>query len=380
MKFKTIVITKKKLTAFAAGIAALTAIASFTAYFASHRTEAVPVFNEDKPAYEEILDEGLSNGGGFDIKSALAALLGFDIREPETIIKEFSPALDNSEVSDNSSEELQGGETADTENTEAPTEVPQEQTTSDPPLPTREQIRASVGLSVNNASSYSVDVDRLCAEDLTFANTPGEPLVLIMHTHTTECYDGDQMPGETERTTNDAKNVIEIGNVIQSVLEENGISCVHDTTYHDYPSYQGSYTRALSTIQSNLEQYPSIKIVLDVHRDAFIYEDGTKLKVDRQNSVTPASQVMLVAGTDSMGLSHDNWRENLKFAAKIQNAAEIMYPGLMRPINLRTERFNMHMTPGSLIMEVGSNGNTLAEAKEGAREAARAAAAAILAG
>ena len=78
-----------------------------------------------------------------------------------------------------------------------------------------------------------------------------------------------------------------------------------------------------------------------------------------------------------MGLWHENWQENLKFAAKIQNAAEIMYPGVMRPINLRKERFNEHMTKGSLILEVGSNGNTLAQAKEGGKDVARAIAAVL---
>ena len=351
MKFKTIVITKKKLTGFAAVLAAAGVLAGTAAYFKARGAEVLPVFNADKPNYEEILDEGLSNGGEFNIKSFITKLLGFDPREPETILKEFSPVMDDSTAAEYPQDTAQAAEvTAEpAENTEVEEPVSPENTSesiSDPPLPMPEQIRTSTGLSVNNASSYSVDVDRMCAENLTFSNTAGEPLVLIVHTHTTECYDGDQMAGETERTTDDTKNVIEIGNVIQSVLEENGIGCVHDITYHDYPSYQGSYTRALSTIQSNLGQYPSIKIVLDVHRDAFIYEDGT----------------------------------NLKFAAKIQNAAQIMYPGLMRPINLRTERFNMHMTPGSLIMEVGSNGNTLAEAKEGAREAARAVAAAVLSG
>ena len=385
MKFRTIVITKRKLTVFAAAAAACCAVIGAAAYFSARGGEIVPAFKEDKPPYEEILDEGLSNGENkFDLKKIISSLLGFNPTEPETIVKEFSPALDDAPASDgfidNPEEPLPDEKTEEPAKELESENQEKDENPADPALPSSEQIRASVGLSVNNASSYSVDVDGMCADNLTFSNTPGEPLVLIMHTHTTECYDGDQMSGETERTTDDTKNVVEIGNVIQGVLEENGISCVHDATYHDYPSYQGAYTRALSTIQNNLDQYPSIKIVLDVHRDAFIYEDGTKLKVDRKGCDIPASQVMLVAGTDSMGLSHDNWRENLKFAAKIQNAAEIMYPGLMRPINLRTERFNMHMTPGSLIMEVGSNGNTLAEAKEGAREAARAVAAAILAG
>ena len=188
------------------------------------------------------------------------------------------------------------------------------------------------------------------------------------------------MSGETERTTDNARNVVAVGNVICGKLEEYGIKTVHDTTVHDYPSYQGAYTRTLKTIESNLKKYPSIKAVLDVHRDAFVYSDGSKLKVSYNRDGQETAKVMLVVGTDSMGLAHPGWRNNFMLAAKIQNAAEIMYPGLMRPIDLRRERFNMHMTSGSLLLEVGSNGNSLAEALEGGAEIGEAIAAALLNG
>ena len=180
------------------------------------------------------------------------------------------------------------------------------------------------------------------------------------------------MNGETERNTDETKNVTAVGDVIAETLEQNGIHCVHDKTVHDYPTYQSAYTRTLSTIDYNLKHYPDIKIVLDVHRDAYIYPDGSKLRVNCDINGVSTAQVMLVLGTDSLGLSHPAWRENLSLAAKIQSAANIMYPGMMRPINLRRERFNMHMTTGSLLLEIGSNGNTLDEAKEGGRNIANA--------
>ena len=373
MKFKAVVVTKKKILVFTA-LAVCAAICAATAWLAPKRS--VSVFSAQDRAYEEILSQGLpdSSEKNFDIKKWINKLLGFDIDKPETIISEYSVAFDGTTYEENFNAEDNISEVEIAENID---ETPQNDNAYEPPLPDKAQICSSVGLKLNNATEYNVDVNELCAEELSINADSGEPQVLVMHTHTTECYDGDEMNGETERNTDDSVNVVAVGNEICAVLEENGIKTVHDTTYHDYPSYQGSYTRALATIENQLKNNPSIKVVLDVHRDAFVYSDGSKLTVTCEENGESTAQVMIVAGTDSMGLWHDNWRENLKFAAKIQNAAEIMYPGLMRPINLRTERFNEHMTKGSLILEVGSNGNTLDEAKAGGRDVARAIAAVL---
>ncbi len=373
MKFKAVVVTKKKILVFTA-LAVCAAICAATAWLAPKRS--VSVFSAQDRTYEEILSQGLpdSSEKNFDIKKWINKLLGFDIDKPETIISEYSVAFDGTTYEENFDAEDNISEVEIAENTE---ETPQNDNAYEPPLPDKAQICSSVGLKLNNATQYKVDVDAMCAEELSIKADSDEPQVLVVHTHTTECYDGDEMNGETERNTDDSVNVVAVGNEICAVLEENGIKTVHDTTYHDYPSYQGSYTRALTTIDTQLKNNPSIKVVLDVHRDAFVYSDGSKLTVTCEENGESTAQVMIVAGTDSMGLWHDNWRENLKFAAKIQNAAEIMYPGLMRPINLRTERFNEHMTKGSLILEVGSNGNTLDEAKAGGRDIARAIAAVL---
>ena len=123
-----------------------------------------------------------------------------------------------------------------------------------------------------------------------------------------------------------------------------------------------------------------MKVVIDLHRDAYVYPNGTKLRVEADVNGESCAQVMLVLGTDSMGLYHPYWRTNLSLAAKIQSAADVMYPGMMRPINLRRERFNMHVTKGSLLVEIGSNGNTLTEAKTAAENLGTAIAAALLNG
>ena len=373
MRYKTIVITKQKIMIFAAiliGTALLCIGVTAVCRQGAKTVKPVMKFNADyKSIISEVVPGAEQNRG-----DVLEMITGIDTDNPETVIGEYSTVLkENAERESYVPEN--GFETANENSTPSPAEPLHALS-----LPSHEQICASVGLKISNATDYNVNLDEMCAGQSAVKPEGDAPSVLIVHTHTTECFAGDEMSGETERTTDETKNVIAIGNEIASVLEGYGIKTLHDTTYHDYPSYQGSYGRALTTVESILKENPSIKAVLDVHRDAFVYEDGSRLRVSCQQNGIETAQVMLVVGTNSMGLWHDNWRDNLTFAAKIQNAAEIMYPGLMRPVNLRTERFNGHTTRGSLILEVGSNGNTLEEAKEGGRDVARAIAAAILNG
>lgn len=381
MKFKTIVVTKNKIYAAAAVTLCIAAAGIVVPNLIQNRDFFGIAQVEDafSPAddYENILNEGIPMADAGE-GSILKKLTGIDISDPGSVIGEYSAVIKgttphNEEVPENSydNEETEPDDTAET---------PAPEETQPAALPDHNAVCSSVGLKINNATDYDVNLDAMCADKLAITPEDGKPLVLIMHTHTTECYSGDEMSGETERNTDENVNVIAVGNEIENVLTSYGIGVIHDKTYHDYPSYQSSYTRALSTIEGVLKENPSIQVVLDVHRDAFVYSDGSRLRVACEQNGVPTAQVMLVVGTNSMGLWHDNWRDNLTFAAKIQNSAEIMYPGLMRPVNLRTERFNGHTTRGSLILEVGSNGNTLDEAKEGGRDVARAIAAALING
>jgi len=158
--------------------------------------------------------------------------------------------------------------------------------------------------------------------------------------------------------------------VMKNIFMEEGIEVIHDTTVHDYPSYSGAYTRSKATVTKNLEKYPSIKVVLDIHRDGIVREDGTKVKVSCEINGEKAAQCMFVVGSNAQ-LKHDYWRENMKIACKLQKYAEDNFPGLMRPIILRKERFNQQISKGAVIVEVGSNGNTLEEAKTGAKYMAK---------
>lgn len=236
-------------------------------------------------------------------------------------------------------------------------------------LDIREVTTQDAVTEIRNDTSYDIDLSEL-AQNAIKLNDGSEPQVLIVHTHTSEAYTPDDEyfyeQDDVDRTIDPEFNVVAVGTRITELLEDAGIGVIHDETLNDYPSYNKSYNRMLEIIEAYLEEYPSISIVLDIHRDAVIYDDGTRYAPRVQIGGKSAAQVMMVVGTDEGGLRHDNWRANLSFALAIQTTAENNYPGLMRLVNLRSSRFNGHTTSGSLIVEVGSSGNTLGEALYGA--------------
>lgn len=192
----------------------------------------------------------------------------------------------------------------------------------------------------------------------------GEPQVLIYHTHATEAFERyDNIFYDTRnnwRSTDNNMNMVAVGDALAQSLRENGINVLHDTTQHDYPSYNGAYDRSAQTVQRYLEEYPSIKILLDVHRDA-IDRNGTLIRPVTEVDGKKAAQLMIIAGCDDGTMNMPNWRENLRFAAAIQRNGEAAYEHLMRPIFFCYRKYNLDMTNGSLLLEFGSHGNTLEE-------------------
>lgn len=228
---------------------------------------------------------------------------------------------------------------------------------------------------LKNETNFTVDVGSMLKAKMPVKLSYNGPEVLILHTHATESYTAE---GETsyntlqsDRTQDTEKNIVKVGEKMAEIFRENGIETIHDKTLHDYPNYNGSYANSLKTAESYLKKYPTIKMIIDVHRDAIVYSDGTKAKVLTQIDGKKAAQLMFVIGTDAGGLLHPEWKKNLTFAVKLQAAIEQKYPGLMRGINLRKERFNEHLTYGSMILEVGTSGNTLSEALYSAGLAAK---------
>lgn len=229
-------------------------------------------------------------------------------------------------------------------------------------------------VTLSNSTARKPDLETLMALPLDWDLTGEEPAVLILHTHATESY---TKAGEnyTEsalyRTLDERYNMLSIGDAVEEILEEHGIAVIHDRQLHDYPSYNGSYVHARTALEEYLESYPSIQLVLDLHRDASESADG-QLRTEAVVNGQTSAQLMLVVGTDVSRPSHTGWEDNLSLALKLEVQLERLFPGITRPINLRTQRFNQDLCPGALLVEVGAAGNSHAEALRAARALAEA--------
>ena len=226
-------------------------------------------------------------------------------------------------------------------------------------------------IGIVGACSYQPDKQALLTRPSALSLSDDGPAILIVHTHSSEAYTmeaGFEYPeSDALRTLDERYSVIRVGDEIADILTEAGISVLHDTQPNDYPNYNGAYERMRQTIEGYLAEYPSIQMVLDIHRDAAEDADGNPVALTADVDGDACAELMLVVGTDEGGLSHPNWQENLANALKLQVLLNRSAPGLCRNLNLRTERFNQHETPGSLLVEVGASGNTLAEALRSAR-------------
>ena len=197
------------------------------------------------------------------------------------------------------------------------------------------------------------------------------PQILIVHTHGSEAYsmtDGDiYQESDPFRTTDCTHNVVRVGEEMAKVFRAHGFQVIHDTTLCDYPSYNGAYDRSYAVVQQWLERYPTIKVVLDVHRDALEGSGGEIYKMVSEEAGEKVAQVMLVMGTDAGGNPHPRWKDNLAFALRLQENLVRGYASLARPTVLRKGRYNQQLCPGSILVEVGGHGNSLTEAIAGAR-------------
>ena len=219
---------------------------------------------------------------------------------------------------------------------------------------------------ISNTTDHTLDVTAL-TDTFDAELTDEGPQIMILHTHGSEAYTPtagtDVVWSGNLRTTDSRYNVVQVGDEMADVFSEAGISVLHDRTLYDYPSYNEAYDRSLAAIESYLAQYPSLRFILDVHRDAIEDSQGNQYKVvSTIDGVGTAAQLTLVVGSDGSGLPHPNWMENLKLAVALQEDLLTSYPTLMRPILLRNSRYNQHATTGSLLVEVGAAGNSPEEA------------------
>ena len=211
------------------------------------------------------------------------------------------------------------------------------------------------GVEVRNETSY-----QLTEEMLTPDITVSRENIMIFHTHTCESYTPSEAYPYTQtgtyRTTDLNFSVARVGTELERQLKSYQYNVIHDVTYHDYPAYNGSYGRSLTTVKNLLQLYPNTDVVIDLHRDAIgDYSYAPTVQIGEEY----AAQLMFVIGTDGGGLEHPNWQQNLKFAIKIQEKANELYPGLFKPIILRNSRYNQHLAKAATIIEVGATGNTL---------------------
>lgn len=225
-------------------------------------------------------------------------------------------------------------------------------------------------LLLSNETAYSADLAALAKKELAIPKGS----VLIVHTHGTESYlpDGAEYYTEDEdfRSTDTSENVVAVGEAFAEVLRAEGIQVYHDTVMYDESSFNNAYTASRTACKKWLEQHPDIGYIIDIHRDAVTDAEGKVKKTLCTVNGTKSAQVMLVIGTDEAGANHSGWENNLALAAKYQELLN-RYPTLARPIYLRRASYNQQLCAGSMLLEIGSGANTLAEAKTAARLAAK---------
>ena len=212
-------------------------------------------------------------------------------------------------------------------------------------------------VKIKNESKYPLTAE-MVTPNIEFTNKKD---VIIYHTHTCESYtptaESPYQASGNFRTIDLNYSVARVGKELTNLLKQKGLNAIQNTTYHDYPAYSGSYTRALSTITGVLQQNPNTQFVIDLHRDALGSNSAYSPSVQIGDEI--CAQLMFVMGTDGGGLNHPEWLNNFKLAIKIQEKANEMYPGLFKPIILRNSRYNQHVTTGACIIEVGATGNTI---------------------
>ena len=294
---------------------------------------------DEKNIYEEIL------------KSQIGAI--------ENLVPEQKEGATEEKVAENNESQTQE-DTAPKDNSEQENEVQLAKTG----LPTEVVTQNPINLSFNteygavkikNGTSFEL-TNEIMEPNINIENKN----ILLFHTHTCESYTSSEKfpytPTGNYRTTDLNFTVARVGDELESHLKQYGYNVIHDKTYHDYPSYNGSYTNSLATVEGILKQSPA-DIIFDIHRDAIGSRSDYAPCVKIGDDV--AAQIMFVIGTSEGGLWHPNWKQNLKFAIKVQQKAEEMYPGLFKPMTLTKYRYNQHTGKFASIIEVGATGNTL---------------------
>lgn len=223
-------------------------------------------------------------------------------------------------------------------------------------------------IRVKNTNKTDIDIETFLNKKADLKLSKDEPSVLIYHTHTTETYQLNDRDfyavGSKSRSDKEDRNMIRVGKAICDQLEKAGYKVIHLTEVYDKP-YDGAYTRSRKAVSEYLEKYPSIEITLDIHRDAIQRSDGTKIAPTVEINGSKAAQIMIISGCQEKdnGITNlPDWKYNLTFALQLQQSLEKSFPGITRPVFFCARSYNMGLTHNSLLVEIGSDANTLAEA------------------
>ncbi len=273
----------------------------------------------------------------------------------------FTPAPTEEELPDEPPEEPTT-ETESIESVDPPPEDPTQETPA-PDLPVF-SVTDVAAIRIKCGFSYSADLQKLLCKPLSWNLADGQPAVLIYHSHATESFSPTSAYDETSdyHTLDTEQNMVSVGAHLASLLEAQGIKVIHDTALHDEPSYTDAYISSRKSVQDYLKAYPTIRLVLDLHRDAYEDENGNQVAQTVFSQGTRIAPLMFVVGSDYGGGNHPNWQENLALALKLQTLIDERCPGICRNINLRSQKFNQDLSPNTLLVEVGSAGNSHDEA------------------
>lgn len=271
----------------------------------------------------------------------------------------------------------QGGANQEENPAQKPAEPPKSEETipeNATPIVVKNLSCASLGrLYLHNETPYAPDVSALLSRDLARVNPTDDPLVLILHTHTSEAYldapaaylEGEI--GDVTYSTDAARNVTAVGAELARALKENGITAIHCTVMHDVPALGGAYERSAETVRQYLEDYPTIRYVIDLHRDSVTTDAGELVRAVVGEGEAATAQVMAVVGSDANGTAHPNWEENLALALGLRELLNADGGEVCRPVFLRNASFYQELAPHSILLEIGTSGNSLDEAKRAAR-------------
>lgn len=343
--------------------------------------------NKSFPIIDTVYNSGnISVSISGEVKSLIKTIFDFDLNTPLTILNAQSPLFYNYYNTSYQSYIAQIKESHENKETTESEIVERDPVTEDEEIQYKEDVSSiscdeegenkdlsnsdvvtNGRITIQNETDYKIDIESLLKEPLNFKFDRKGPKVLIFHTHTTESYirstDDLKKKAVPSWSRDERFNVVRVGEELaQHLRKKYGIEVIHNGTIHDYPSYNGAYGRSLDTVDKILKSYPSIKVVLDIHRDGLGKEK--KLRLDTKINGKNVAKIMFVVGTHSKRLPHPNWKENLKLALKLQKTMNEKYPGLARHIYISKNRYNHHLSKGALIVEIGGDGNTLDEAIE----------------